>query len=77
MIHVVVMKCLIIPFITLVGEVRFRVRDLEIEESESEVLCTDSTALMRCMEKMAKLPRWMPGSLIWHGMVCSLQWELL
>jgi hypothetical protein len=43
MIHMVVMKYLMIPFTILVGA---GVRDLKIQESEWEVLCTDSTALI-------------------------------
>jgi hypothetical protein len=50
MIHVVVMKCLMIAFTILVGllllgHIYDGVGDLKIEESDSEVLCTDSTAL--------------------------------
>jgi hypothetical protein len=47
MIHVVVMNCLVLSFYEGVGVgVGVGVEVLKVEESESEVLCTDSTALV-------------------------------
>jgi hypothetical protein len=46
MIHVVAMKCLMIPFFTLIGlPLSYDTYSAFMKESESEVLCTDSTAL--------------------------------
>jgi hypothetical protein len=51
MIHVVAMKCLMIPFFTLVGlPLSYDIYRAFMKESESEsesaVLCTDTTALV-------------------------------
>jgi hypothetical protein len=54
MIHVVVMKCLIGLLLLMHIELLWKSRSLKIEESESEVLCTDCTALLVPIQYEAK-----------------------
>jgi hypothetical protein len=52
--QVVVMKCLMIPFTTSVG---VGVGDFKIGELESEVLCTNSTALVKNDQRISHFPK--------------------